>query len=642
MTNAPVRANLRGFMAKKKKNKIALPEGKGPLGSVGSLLSRHFADVAESLPYLQRLGAYVLPYKWRLVAGVILGSLYGSWVAALLPALKKTFEFFEAKKINFEFPELAGIAVLVPVYFLVRGVLGYLSSYLNLWVGMRVVLDLKIDLYDHLQKLSLDYFSNQKSGRLIFQVLQRTKTAQNALTRIVHDVVSAPMTIITVILLMSRTDLFFTAIALSFVPISIIPAVILGFLVRASGKSEEHAGAGTANLLQETLAGIRTVKSYARGEDESKRFQKEAYREYGHSIRNRKYLEMVGPCVEILGSFGFAAAIIYGLVSKMQISTLLMLAAGLFMLYEPFKRMSKLYVTLQRISVMAEAMMGLLDVKPSITNKPDARVLQEATGLIEFKNVTFTYIVKDTEHLDNLDAAPVEVERRVALRDVSLTFEPGKFYALVGPSGAGKSTIASLILRFWDPQQGQVLVDGHDVRDLDFNSLRRQIGFVPQEVFLFHDTIMANILYGRPGASSEAVTTAAKRAYADEFIQMLPREYETVVGDKGCRFSGGQQQRLSLARAFLKNAPVLLLDEATSALDAESASKVQIAIDKFAKGRTVIAIAHRLSTIERADQIIVMEKGRVAGVGTHQELLANSPLYQRLCALQFGVVKEEV
>ncbi|MEZ5404638.1 MAG: ABC transporter ATP-binding protein [Verrucomicrobiia bacterium] len=598
-------------------------------------LQHSVKDFLEVWPHFKRLGQYVKPYRFRWIAGLALGGLAGSWEGALLPFLKWSLESLEKSKVQLSLWEIVLAGSLVPFYFIVRAVLGYLSVYCTMWVGLRILFDLKTEIFSALQRLSLDYFANQKSGKLIFQVVQRTKNTQMVLTQLVADVVKQPMALVGVIGYMIHHNPKFTLMVLFFIPASLIPALVIGYRVRRKGRAEESSGAETVTILQENLLGMRVVKSYAQSADEIRRFKKAGLDEYNASMRNRKLMELVGPSVEVLASIGFGAAIIYGIYTHMAAKDLIIVATGIFLMYGPFKSLSRIYVTAQRVSTMLQGLFSILDTKPSVENVPNALVIDSSQGRVELENVKFKYVIRRFHE----EGGPQEgriLEQRRALKNVSLVFEPGKFYALVGPSGAGKSSIFNLIMRFYEPQQGRVLIDGKDIRDIEMESLRRQIGLVSQETFLFHASIRENILYGRPKASQESIERAAALAHADEFIEQLPKKYDTIVGDKGCRFSGGQQQRLSLARAFLKNAPILLLDEATSALDAESAAKVQDAIDKFSTGRTVIAIAHRLSTIERADEIIVLDQGQVVARGTHEFLLNESVLYRRLNELQFG------
>ena len=597
---------------------------------------RHSAkDIVEIWPYLKRLGKYVKPYRFRWIAGLVLGAVAGGWEMALLPMLNTSFEYLEKSHVRLTIWELLLAGSLIPFYFIIRAVLGYLSNYCTMWVGLRILFDLKTELFAKLQQLSLDYFANQKSGKLIFQVVQRTKNTQMVLTQLVSDVVKQPTALIGIISFMIHHNPKFTLMALFFIPASLIPALMIGYRVRRKGRAEEASGAETVTILQENLLGMRVVKSYAQSADEIKRFRQAGLYEYNASMRNRKLMELVGPSVEVLASIGFGVAIIYGIYMRMAAKDLIVLATAIFMMYGPFKSLSRIYVTAQRVTTMLQGLFGILDTKSSVENVPNALVISTSQGRVELQDIKFRYVSRRFHE----EGGPQEgriIEQRRALKGVSLVFEPGKFYALVGPSGAGKSSIFNLIMRFYDPQKGRVLLDGRDVREIEMESLRRQIGLVSQDTFLFHASIRENILYGRPKAGEESIKRAAALAHADEFIEQLPQKYDTIVGDKGCRFSGGQQQRLSLARAFLKNAPILLLDEATSALDSESAAKVQDAIDKFAVGRTVIAIAHRLSTIERADEIIVLDQGQVVAKGTHEFLLKESTLYRRLNELQFG------
>ena len=296
------------------------------------------------------------------------------------------------------------------------------------------------------------------------------------------------------------------------------------------------------------------------------------------------------------------------------------------MLYDPVKKLSRIHLVMQQCFNATHNIFEILNRKPLIQDRPDAVDISGSTGDIKIENVTFRY----------------RTELPAALRDIDLHIEPGRYYALVGSSGAGKSTILSLLLRFYEPEGGVIKLDGRDINAIKQNSLREQIGMVSQETFLFHDSILNNIRYGRMDATKEEVLEAAKQAYAHDFIMLQPNGYETVIGDKGCLLSGGQQQRVSIARALLKNAPVLLLDEAMSALDSEAEREIQAALDRLSEGRTVIAIAHRLSTVLKADQIVVMDKGEIREMGTHRELLETSTIYRKLYDLQFNVQAEDL
>jgi len=337
-------------------------------------------------------------------------------------------------------------------------------------------------------------------------------------------------------------------------------------------------------------------------------------------MRTVKATEAVGPLVEIIASIGVGLALWYVYAANLSAGRFFGLITGIFIIYEPIKTLSKLHIVMQRSLGATTQIFAILDSVPTVRDAPNAIELASSRGEIKLENVTFRY--------------PTGVT--TAISDIDLHIEPGKTYALVGASGAGKSTILSLILRLYDPTVGAVKIDGSDLRSLTQKSLREQIGLVSQETFLFHDTIFKNIQFGRLSATAEEVYAAAKTASAHEFILAQPDGYDTVIGDKGCLISGGQQQRLAIARALLKNAPILLLDEATSSLDTESEKQIQKALEKLSAGRTVIAIAHRLSTILSADQIVVLESGSIKEIGTHAELLEKSGYYRRLYDLQFN------
>jgi len=377
--------------------------------------------------------------------------------------------------------------------------------------------------------------------------------------------------------------------------------------------------------MQESFAGIRVIKSFAREEQQEKDFRRSNQSQFSNSMRILRSMEAVSPLVETIAAMGVALALLYVYFENLPAAKFIALIGGIFLLYEPIKTLSRMHITMQRSIASTINIFEVLDTDSTVLDAPGAVALKESRGQLEFERVTFRY----------------RGGKQDAVKDFSLRIEPGRSYALVGASGAGKSTILSLILRLYDPTSGAVRIEGHDLRSLTQRSLRKHIGLVSQDTFLFHDTILKNIQFGRLDATEEEIQAAAKAAYAHDFIMAQPKGYETLVGDKGCLLSGGQQQRLAIARALLKNAPILLLDEATSALDSESEQQIQLALERLAQGRTVIAIAHRLSTILSADQIIVMERGRIKEVGTHAELLENSGYYRRLYDLQFNRNPEE-
>jgi ATP-binding cassette, subfamily B, bacterial MsbA len=588
-------------------------------------------------PYLQ-LASYLRPYRKRFFLGLGFGIAAGM-LNGLIPLVMK----FVGDRVLpggggahmkagldptamlhgglDEGPKMAGvvfIAMAIPAVMIVRGFLSYFNSYYMGWVSFRVLRDIRSQLFTHILSQSMGYFSKMKSGKLIARVINDTRVAQNALTSISGDLVKDPVAVITGVAVLIHLDWKFSLTSLVLFPICIIPVVFFGKKVRMAGRAEENEAGTMAVILQETFAGIRVIKSFAREGYQSAQFDKSGDLQCRNSMRVRKSLDIVQPLIECVSAFGVVLAILYVYYFDIGLTKFVALLFGIFLLYNPVKSLSRIPMLMQKCMASATNIFEMMALKPSIVDAPEAHHVTSCQGRISFENVGFSY---GNDHY--------------AVKNLQLEIEPHKQYALVGSSGAGKSTVLSLILRFYDPQSGVIRLDGRDLKTLSQQSLRENIGVVTQETFLFHDTIYENIRYGRLDATEAEITAAAKLAYAHDFIMAQPEGYETVVGDKGCMLSGGQQQRLAIARALLKNAPILLLDEATSALDSESEGIIQAALERLSQGRTVIAIAHRLSTILKSDKIVVMDHGRIIDVGPHAELMEKSPIYRRLYDLQF-------
>ncbi len=602
--------------------------------------------VTRILPYLKP----VLP---RFILGLGMGVLAAMFNAIWLPACNIIFSIvlpdgtgptplgkeYAFLGLNLNFAEMLGLnptaqiglagviiaASFIPLMLLINGVLDYLNKYLLAWVGNRMLQDIRNDVFARVLRQSPAFFSGTKAGELIQTVLNQTSVAQRNAVQYVQFMTSNPLKILVILVSLFATHPFFTFMSLFIFPLCLLPVMRLGKKVRKSGKKEEQMAGAMLTAMHESLSGIRLVKSYAREEYEVKRFRDANASMSRNSIRWQRASEMVGPIVESVASIGIAAGLVYWWAMGLKPSEFIAVVLLLTRIYPPAKELSKVSLLLQKTRYAINNVVKLLDREPDIQNAPDAKTLGRVKGEIHFENITFAYSKPNGEKLD-----------RPALNGVDLKLAPGRFYAFVGPSGAGKSTLFSLILRFYDPDSGRVLIDGQDLRSVTQNSLRENIGIVSQDTFLFHDTIRENIRYGRLDATEEEILVAAKKAHAHEFIMQVEGGYNAVVGDAGCNLSGGQKQRLSIARAILRNAPILLLDEATSALDTELEKYIQGAIHELSEGRTVIAIAHRLSTILEADQIIVMQDGQVESTGTHSELLMKSELYQKLAALQFS------
>ena len=590
-------------------------------------------------PY-RRLYHYVKPYKWRFIFGLLFGLAFGlvnstlpgvvMWVSSVIfpggTANPRTI--WKHREILSAGPHINSIALIclaIPLMMTLRSLLSYGNAYYMNWVSNRVVMDIRNELFSKMVRHSMDFFNKIRAGFLMSRIANDTRSMQMALTTVSSDLFKQPVTIVGAIIVLLMIDWRFTVVTLILFPTCLIPIRVFGRRARRAVQHEQKGMGQMTVTMQETFAGIRVIKSFAREEHQEKFFKRATQQQFSNAMRMVKSMEAVGPLVEMIASVGVGLALFYVYASNLPAGQFLGLIAGIFILYEPVKTLSKLHIVMQRSIGATTKIFALLDSVPTVQDAPGATDLASSEGRIDIDRVTFRYATGVTD----------------AVKDLDLRIEPGKSYALVGPSGAGKSTILSLILRLYDPTLGAVRIDGRDLRTITQKSLREHIGLVTQETFLFHDTIFKNIQFGRLGATAEEVYAAAQTAFAHDFITAQPDGYETVIGDKGCMLSGGQQQRLAIARALLKNAPILLLDEATSALDSESEKQIQRALERLAAGRTVIAIAHRLSTILSADQIVVMDQGRIKEIGTHAELLEKSGHYRRLYDLQFNRPTEE-
>jgi ATP-binding cassette, subfamily B, bacterial MsbA len=594
---------------------------------------------AASGPY-RRLYSYVKPYKARFIVGLALGLAYGG-VNSLFPLAisRVTSTIFHGAaanpmgaRHNLESldtgPKINSIVLVclaIPAIMTLRSLCSYGSTYCMQWVSNKVVTDIRSQLFSKMVRNSMDFFNKARSGFLISLVTNNTRLVQMALTTVGSDVFKQPITIVGAITVLLMMDWKFTVVTLVLFPMCLLPLRVYGQRARRAVQNEQEGMAQMVVTMQETFAGVRVIKSFAREAHQEKEFKRSNQMQFSQMMRIIRSLEAVGPLVETIAAIGVGIALLYVYLANLSVGRFFGLISGIFILYDPIKTLSRIHLVMQRSVAALGSIFSILDSQPTIEDAPNAVALRSSQGRIDFENVTFRYANTVTDAISNL----------------TLHLEPGKTHALVGASGAGKSTILSLILRLYDPTSGGVRIDGCDLRSVTQKSLREQIGLVTQETFLFHDTIFNNIQFGRLDATPEEVREAARAAYAHDFIMAQPKGYETVIGDKGCLLSGGQQQRLAIARAVLKNAPILLLDEATSSLDSESEKQIQKALAKLAAGRTVIAIAHRLSTVLSADQIIVMDGGRIKEIGTHAELLEKSGYYRRLYDHQFNRIQEE-
>jgi subfamily B ATP-binding cassette protein MsbA len=587
-------------------------------------------------PY-RRLYGYVKPYRWRFIVGLISGGLFGM-IASLMPLVlaKVTGVIFHGgAQVNPQQlaadPSLlnAGpkldrsiiwMCLALPGIMIIRSAFSYCNAYYMQWVSNRALTDIRDELFSKMLHHSMDFYNRMHSGFLMSRITNDTRGMQAALSNISSDLFKQPITILSTVSVLLYMDWKFTLVTLVLFPSCMVPISYYGKRARQAMQHQNEDLGQMLVTMQETFAGIRVVKSFAREQHQEKLFRRSNHLQFHNMMRIIRAIEATGPLVEVIAAFGIGLALLYVYYANLSAARFIALNFGIALLYEPIKTLSRMSVVMQQSIQATTEVFAIMDTAPTIQDAPNARQLRHCEGLIEFDHTTFRYAGGVTD----------------AVADLNLRIEPGKTYALVGASGAGKSTILSLILRLYDPTAGSIRVDGQDLRTLKQQSLREQIGLVTQETFLFHDTIFSNIQFGRFDATKEEIYEAARTAFAHDFIMEQPKGYETVIGDKGCLLSGGQQQRLAIARALLKNAPILLLDEATSSLDSESEKQIQQALETLAAGRTVIAIAHRLSTILAADQIVVMDQGRIKEIGTHSELLEKSGYYRRLYDMQFN------
>ena len=515
------------------------------------------------------------------------------------------------------------ISSAVLITFTVKGLANYGQSVLMSYVGQRIITDTQHRLYAHLTRMELNFFNTFPTGNLIsrftIDINMMRVAVSNALTAFGKDLLS----LIGLIGVMFWQNWSLAALAFIIFPVAVIPIIRLGRRIRkVTINTQEEMGQFTT-LLEQTFQGARVVKSYSMEEYEKERVRDIAERIFVLVFKSSRVRALASPIMESLGGIAITMIIAYGgyqvIHDNMDAGTFFSFITALLLAYEPMKRLANLNASLQEGLAGADRLFKLLDRQPKILEKLGAHPLQIDGGHIQLKKVNFSYIKEKT-----------------ALHNVTFDVPAGKTVALVGVSGAGKSTVLNLIPRFYDIDNGEISIDGIDIRNVTLNSLRNAIALVSQEITLFDDTIRSNIAYGRQDATEEEIINSAKNAAAHDFIMKMPDGYDTYVGERGTKVSGGQRQRLAIARAMLKNAPILLLDEATSALDTESERNVQAALAKLMHGRTTLVIAHRLSTVMDADLIYVIDNGTVTESGSHTELITRNGIYARLYHMQFA------
>jgi subfamily B ATP-binding cassette protein MsbA len=575
-------------------------------------MRRAFAVYRRLLPLMR-------PYLPVLLLGaalaIVVAAMEGAIAWLVKPALDDIF-------IQRDQAMLRLIPLLLLGAYLVKGAARYGQAYLMAAVGERVVAALRRRLYTHIQAMPLSFFADLHSAELMSRiVIDVNRLARVSSTVLVMAFRQIAM-IVALLSVMVAREWRLALIAVIVFPFVGVAVRSIGLrLYRINRRSQEKVGELNV-LLHEAFSGMKIVKAFGRERHEAERFDRVNRRLLDLALKDHRTDEITEPLTEVLAAFGIMGALWYGghqvIAGAMTPGDFFSFTAALALIYGPVRQLSRTMNTIQQSTASVERVFEILDTPPAIADRPGAPALPGFTSALRFEAVSFRY-----------PGAP-----ELTLRDITLDIERGEVVAFVGMSGAGKSTLIDLVPRFHDVTAGRITLDGHDVREVTQDSLRAQIAVVTQETFLFSDSIHYNIAYGRPGATADDVTRAARQAHAEEFILACPEGYATLVGERGVRLSGGQRQRLAIARAFLKDPPILILDEATSDLDAESEFMVQQALSDLMHGRTVLVIAHRLATVRNADRIVVVHEGRIAEIGRHDQLVARDGVYRRLYARQ--------
>ena len=566
-----------------------------------------------------RLLEHLNPYKFRLFVAAICTALASAGTVVLPWIIKDLVDQVLSEK---DAEKLTYIALSVVVIFLFRGFFFYGQSYLISYVGQRVVIDIRREVFKKIQRLSMAFYDKNKTGTIMSYVTNDVNALQTGLVDNIVEMITEGVILVASIVAMIYLDWKLFLFSLCTFPVVIMFIDFFGKKIRASGGKIQGATADLTSVLQEVVSSARVIKSFVREDYEIERFETQNMHNFRAQMKYVKLSATLTPTIEFVAAIGVTMILWFGgnsvIDGDITAGALVAFLTYAVNISNPIKRLSRVIANIQKALAAADRVFDVLDLPELIQNKPNAQLLPHVKGSVSFNNVSFAY---------NTDE-PI-------LNDVSFSATPGQVVALVGPSGAGKSTVASLLPRFYDVTGGSIVIDGLDIRNVTMESLREQVGIVPQETMLFNGSVYDNILYGRLDATEEEVMAASKAANAHNFISELPNGYDTQLGDRGVNISGGQRQRIAIARAILKNPQILILDEATSALDTESERVVQEALDRLMVGRTSFVIAHRLSTIKNADKILVMEKGKIVEEGNHDELMAKDGLYAHLYQIQY-------
>lgn len=581
--------------------------------------------------FLKRFGPYfkfLKPVRLQFGLGLLFGVMAAAASGAGLPFVIK----FLVPLVTSDNPpvglQLLLILSLVPIVFTFRAVGGFLNAYYMAYAGMHVLECLRLMVFRKIQELPLSFFHRNNVGDLMSRVMGDTSQLQGAIVKVVNSLFKEPATLFSAIgfliyLTITERETAFMLIALASVPACVLPIKIIGTKILKRARQAQRQAGEVNNVLNENLSSVREVRAYNLEEREMTRFEVACRKFFKLSLKTVKYDKALSPMIELVSAFAIVFALYVAIQKDIAPEIIAAILTALYMCYEPIKKLGAVSNTIRKAEASLDRLEEVLHTEDTVPEHPSPLAARALHGRIEFERVTFSY------------------KEEVALKGVSIDIAAGEVVALVGPSGAGKSTFANLVPRFYDALEGTVRIDGMDVKDFKKSDLRSQIALVSQEAILFDESIAQNIAVGREGASDTDIRRAAQMANAADFIEQLDGGYEYIVGERGNLLSGGQRQRISIARAFLKDAPIIILDEPTSALDAESEHAIQAALKSLSAGRTVLIIAHRFSTIQHADRILVFDAGSVISSGTHQELYASTPLYKSLYDKQANTAQNQ-